>query len=131
MPNPTLRQWRNLVIMGVTMLVLGNGMVVLAERGVLGPGRHRGGLGAAVDGAASALRGQHASKGEWLGIATRLSWRGLAQRRQQPDRLADRAGAAADRADRLGLRFGVGTRPGPAGPFMTAAGQMLCGGVLC
>ncbi len=34
MPNPTLRQWRNLGIMGVTMLVLGNGMVVLAEREV-------------------------------------------------------------------------------------------------
>jgi drug/metabolite transporter (DMT)-like permease len=31
-PAPTGRQWRNLVIMGLTMLVLGNGMVVLAER---------------------------------------------------------------------------------------------------
>ena len=70
MPRPTLRQWRNLVIMGVTMLVLGNGMVVLAEREV------SSGLAATAVASVplwmalfSALRGQHASRGEWLGIA--------------------------------------------------------------
>ncbi|KAG1439106.1 hypothetical protein G6F57_019559 [Rhizopus arrhizus] len=70
LPKPTLRQWRNLVIMGVTMLVLGNGMVVLAEREV------SSGLAATAVASVplwmalfSALRGQHASRGEWLGIA--------------------------------------------------------------
>src|SRR5689334_417665 len=33
-PAPTRRQWPNIVVMGATLLLLGNGMVVLAERDV-------------------------------------------------------------------------------------------------
>jgi len=87
MPNPTLRQWRNLVVMGVTMLVLGNGMVVLAEREV------SSGL------AATAV----ASVPLWMALIAPIGW-------------------AFGSVWARGLDL--------PGPFMTAAGQMICGGVL-
>lgn len=66
---PTAAQWKNVAVMGGTLLLLGNGMVVLAERSVSS--------GLAATAVASvplwmalfgAMRGQHASRGEWLGI---------------------------------------------------------------
>ncbi|KAG0936131.1 hypothetical protein G6F65_018197 [Rhizopus arrhizus] len=85
-------------------------------RGVLGPGGHGGGLGAAVDGAVLGAARPACQPRRVAGYRHRLPGRGLAQCRQQPDRIANRAGAAADRTGRLGVRFGVGARPGPAGP---------------
>ena len=66
---PTRAQWKNLLVMGALLLLMGNGMVVLAEQTV------SSGLAAVAVasmplwmGLFGALRGQHATRGEWLGI---------------------------------------------------------------
>jgi len=131
MPRPTLRQWRNLVIMGVTMLVLGNGMVVLAEREV------SSGLAATAVASVplwmalfSALRGQHASKGEWLGIA--VGFVGVVWLNAGSSLTASPTGLVLLLIAPVGWAFGSVWARGQdlPGPFMTAAGQMICGGVL-
>ena len=67
---PTRAQWKTLVVMGLSLLLLGNGMVVLAERDV------SSGLAAVAVASVplwmalfSAIRGEKVSGGEWLGIA--------------------------------------------------------------
>ncbi|WP_446001638.1 drug/metabolite exporter YedA [Stenotrophomonas maltophilia] len=131
MPNPTLRQWRNLVVMGVTMLVLGNGMVVLAEREV------SSGLAATAVASVplwmalfSALRGQHASRGEWLGIA--IGFLGVVWLNAGSSLTASPTGLVLLLIAPIGWAFGSVWARGLdlPGPFMTAAGQMICGGVL-
>ncbi|MCC7633049.1 drug/metabolite exporter YedA [Stenotrophomonas rhizophila] len=131
MPAPTRRQWRNLAIMGLTMLVLGNGMVVLAERTVSS--------GLAATAVASvplwmalfgALRGQHASRGEWLGIA--IGFVGVVWLNAGSSLTASPQGLVLLLVAPIGWAFGSVWARGldlPA-PFMTAAGQMLCGGVM-
>ena len=68
-PGPTRRQWPALAVMGVLMMLLGNGMVVLAEEQV------SSGLAAIAIasmplwmGLFGAMLGRHPSRGEWLGI---------------------------------------------------------------
>lgn len=131
MPNPTLRQWRNLGIMGVTMLVLGNGMVVVAEREV------SSGLAATAVASVplwmalfSALRGQHASRGEWLGIA--IGFLGVVWLNAGSSLTASPTGLVLLLIAPVGWAFGSVWARGLdlPGPFMTAAGQMICGGVL-
>ena len=131
LPNPTLRQWRNLVIMGMTMLVLGNGMVVLAEREV------SSGLAATAVASVplwmalfSALRGQHASRGEWLGIA--IGFLGVVWLNAGSSLTASPTGLVLLLIAPVGWAFGSVWARGLdlPGPFMTAAGQMICGGVL-
>lgn len=131
MPAPTRRQWRNLAIMGLTMLVLGNGMVVLAERTVSS--------GLAATAVASvplwmalfgAMRGQHASRGEWLGIA--IGFVGVVWLNAGSSLTASPQGLILLLVAPIGWAFGSVWTRGldlPA-PFMTAAGQMLCGGVM-
>ncbi len=131
MPAPTRRQWRNLAIMGLTMLVLGNGMVVLAERTVSS--------GLAATAVASvplwmalfgAMRGQHASRGEWLGIA--IGFVGVVWLNAGSSLTASPQGLILLLVAPVGWAFGSVWTRGldlPA-PFMTAAGQMLCGGVM-
>jgi drug/metabolite transporter (DMT)-like permease len=131
MPKPTFRQWRNLVLMGVTMLVLGNGMVVLAERDV------SSGLAATAVASVplwmalfSALRGQHASRGEWLGIA--IGFLGVVWLNAGSSLTATPTGLVLLLIAPIGWAFGSVWARGLdlPGPFMTAAGQMICGGVL-
>lgn len=130
-PAPTRRQWRNLAIMGLTMLVLGNGMVVLAERTVSS--------GLAATAVASvplwmalfgAMRGQNASRGEWLGIA--IGFLGVVWLNAGSSLTASPQGLILLLIAPIGWAFGSIWARGldlPS-PFMTAAGQMLCGGAL-
>ncbi len=131
MAAPTGRQWRNLVFMGLTMLVLGNGMVVLAERTVSS--------GLAATAVASvplwmalfgAIRGEHASKGEWLGIA--IGFLGVVWLNAGSSLTASPQGLILLLIAPIGWAFGSvsARRLDLPAPFMTAAGQMLCGGVM-
>lgn len=131
MPRPTWRQWRNLMIMGFTMLLLGNGMVVLAEREV------SSGLAATAVASVplwmalfSAVRGQNASRGEWLGIA--IGFLGVVWLNAGSSLAASPTGLVLLLIAPVGWAFGSVWVRGQdlPGPFMTAAGQMLCGGVL-
>jgi len=131
LPRPTPRQWRNLVIMGFTMLLLGNGMVVLAEREVSS--------GLAATAVASvplwmalflALRGQHASRGEWLGIG--IGFAGVVWLNAGSSLTGTPTGLVLLLIAPVGWAFGSVWARGldlPS-PFMTAAGQMICGGIL-
>ena len=130
-PAPTRRQWRNLAIMGLTMLVLGNGMVVLAERTV------SSGLAATAVASVplwmalfSAMRGQNASRGEWLGIA--IGFLGVVWLNAGSSLTATPQGLILLLIAPIGWAFGSIWARGldlPS-PFMTAAGQMLCGGAM-
>ncbi|MBD8637192.1 drug/metabolite exporter YedA [Stenotrophomonas sp. 169] len=130
-PRPTLPQWRNLAIMGFTMLLLGNGMVVLAERDV------SSGLAATAVASVplwmalfSAVRGQHATRGEWLGIA--IGFLGVVWLNAGSSLAASPTGLVLLLVAPVGWAFGsvwVRGQNLPT-PFMTAAGQMICGGVL-
>jgi drug/metabolite transporter (DMT)-like permease len=130
-PAPTRRQWRNLAIMGLTMLVLGNGMVVLAERTV------SSGLAATAVASVplwmalfSAMRGQNASRGEWLGIA--IGFLGVVWLNAGSSLTASPQGLILLLIAPIGWAFGSIWARGldlPS-PFMTAAGQMLCGGAM-
>jgi len=131
LPRPTLRQWRNLTIMGFTMLLLGNGMVVLAEREV------SSGLAATAVASVplwmalfSAVRGQNASRGEWLGIA--IGFLGVVWLNAGSSLAASPTGLVLLLIAPVGWAFGSVWVRGQdlPGPFMTAAGQMICGGVL-
>ena len=131
MAAPTGRQWRNLVFMGLTMLVLGNGMVVLAERTVSS--------GLAATAVASvplwmalfgAIRGEHATKGEWLGIA--IGFLGVVWLNAGSSLTASPQGLILLLIAPVGWAFGSvsARRLDLPAPFMTAAGQMICGGVM-
>lgn len=130
-PAPTRRQWRNLAIMGLTMLVLGNGMVVLAERTV------SSGLAATAVASVplwmalfAAMRGQNASRGEWLGIA--IGFLGVVWLNAGSSLTASPQGLILLLIAPIGWAFGSIWARGldlPS-PFMTAAGQMLCGGAM-
>lgn len=131
MAAPTRRHWRNLAIMGLTMLVLGNGMVVLAERTVSS--------GLAATAVASvplwmalfgAMRGTHASRGEWLGIA--IGFLGVVWLNAGSSLTASPQGLILLLIAPIGWAFGSVWARGLdlPNPFMTAAGQMLCGGLM-
>ncbi len=131
MAAPTRRQWRNLAIMGLTMLVLGNGMVVLAERTVSS--------GLAATAVASvplwmalfgAMRGTHASRGEWLGIA--IGFLGVVWLNAGSSLTASPQGLILLLIAPIGWAFGSVWARGLdlPNPFMTAAGQMLSGGLM-
>ncbi|MCD7098017.1 drug/metabolite exporter YedA [Stenotrophomonas sp. MMGLT7] len=128
---PTWPQWRNMAIMGALLLLLGNGMVVLAERSV------SSGLAATAIASVplwmalfGAVRGQVSSRGEWLGIA--IGFAGVVWLNAGSSLTASPQGLVllliAPVAWALGSVWSRG-RELPS-PFMTAAGQMLCGGVL-
>jgi len=130
-PAPTRRQWPNVVMMGATLLLLGNGMVVLAERDV------SSGLAATAVASVplwmalfSALRGQHASRGEWIGIV--IGFLGVVWLNAGSSLTATPTGLVLLLIAPLGWAFGSIWSRGRdlPSPFMTAAAQMMCGGVL-
>ncbi|PTA86920.1 drug/metabolite exporter YedA, partial [Kosakonia sp. H7A] len=130
-PAPTRAQWPNIAMMGATLLLLGNGMVVLAERDV------SSGLAATAVASVplwmalfSALRGQHASRGEWLGIV--IGFLGVVLLNAGSSLTATPTGLVLLLIAPLGWAFGSIWSRGRdlPSPFMTAAGQMICGGVL-
>lgn len=128
---PTRAQWRNLAVMGLCLLFLGNGMVVLAQRQV------SSGLAAVAVASVplwmalfSAMRGQRVGRGEWLGIVIGLA--GIVWLNAGSQLAASPLALCLLLLAPLGWSFGSIWSRGRdlPSPFMAAAGQMLCGGVL-
>ena len=130
-PAPTRAQWPTLAVMGFSLLFLGNGMVVMAERDV------SSGLAAVAVASVplwmalfSAFRGQKVAGGEWLGIA--VGFAGVLWLNAGSSLTATPAGLVFLLVAPLGWAAGSiwsRWRDLPS-PFMTAAGQMLCGGLI-
>ena len=128
---PTRAQWKTLVVMGFCLLLLGNGMVVLAERDV------SSGLAAVAVASVplwmalfSAIRGEKVTSGEWLGIA--VGFAGVLWLNAGSSLTATPTGLVMLLIAPLGWAAGSIWSRGrdlPA-PFMAAAAQMLCGGVI-
>ncbi len=128
---PTRAQWPTLAVMGLALLFLGNGMVVLAERDV------SSGLAAVAVASVplwmalfSALRGQRVGRGEWLGIA--IGFAGVLWLNAGSSLTATPRGLVFLLIAPIGWAAGSIWSRGRdlPSPFMTAAGQMLCGGAL-
>ena len=128
---PTRAQWKTLVVMGLGLLLLGNGMVVLAERDV------SSGLAAVAVASVplwmalfSAIRGEKVSGGEWLGIA--VGFAGVLWLNAGSSLTATPTGLVLLLIAPLGWAAGSIWSRGRdlPSPFMAAAGQMLCGGVI-
>ena len=111
---PTRAQWKNMALMGLLMMGIGNGMVSIAEQWV------SSGLAAVAIastplwmGLFSLIRGQRPSGLEWVGIA--IGFVGVLWLNAGSTLSATPAGlgGAADRADRLGVRIDLeqGSRP--------------------
>ncbi len=130
-PAPTRAQWPSLAVMGLCLLFLGNGMVVLAERDV------SSGLAAVAVASVplwmalfSAIRGEKVTLGEWLGIG--IGFAGVLWLNAGSSLTATPTGLVLLLIAPLGWAFGSIWSRGRdlPSPFMTAAGQMLCGGFI-
>lgn len=127
---PTRAQWKNAAIMGLFMMLLGNGLVNVAEQSV------SSGLAAVAvasmplwAGLFGVLRGQHPSRGEWLGLA--VGFAGVVWLNIHGEMRASATGMVALLLAPIAWAFGSVWSRGrdlPA-PFMSTAAQMLCGGV--
>ena len=128
---PSAAQWRNLAVMGALLLGLGNGCVVLAQQHV------SSGLAAIAVasmplwmGVFGMLAGLRPSRVEWLGIA--IGFAGVLWLNAGSSLTASPFGLVmlllAPVAGAYGSIWSRG-RDLPS-PFMTAAAQMLCGGVI-
>lgn len=127
---PTRAQWRNAAVMGLFMMLLGNGMVNFAEQSVSS--------GLAAIAVASmplwaalfgVLRKQHPSRGEWLGLA--IGFIGVIWLNAGSQLRGSLPGMAALILAPIAWAWGSVWSRGrdlPA-PFMSTAAQMLCGGV--
>lgn len=128
-PAPTRVQWRSLAVMGGFLLLMGNGLVVLAEQSV------SSGLAAVAVasmpiwlGLFSALRGEHPRRGEWLGLAVGLG--GVVWLNAGSALTASPFGLVCLLVAPVAWAYGSVWSRGRdlPSPFMGAAGQMLCGG---
>lgn len=127
---PTRAQWRNAAVMGLFMMLLGNGLVNLAEQTV------SSGLAAVAvasmplwAGVFGMLRGQHPSRGEWLGLV--VGFAGVVWLNLDGEMQASLVGMVALVLAPMAWAWGSVWSRGrdlPA-PFMSTAAQMLCGGV--
>ena len=127
---PTRAQWGNAAVMGVLLLVLGNGMVNFAEKTV------SSGMAAVAVASAplwmgvfAALRGQRPSRIEWIGLAigfVGVVWLNAGSRLD-----ASSAGMLALLVATIAWSFGSIWSRGRdlPSPFMASAAQMLCGGL--
>ena len=129
-PAPTRAQWGNAAMMGVFLLVLGNGMVNLAEKTV-----SSGMTAVAVASAPlwmgifAAMRGQKPSRMEWIGLG--IGFLGVLWLNAGSSLTASPVGLVALLVASLAWSFGSiwsRSRDLPS-PFMASAAQMLCGGV--
>jgi len=128
---PTRAQWKTLAMMGAMMLLLGNGFVVLAEKTV------SSGLAAVAVasmplwmGLFGALRGQRSSQREWLGIG--VGFVGVVWLNAGSSLTASPTGLILLLIAPVAWAFGSVWSRGRdlPSPFMTAAAQMICGGVI-
>lgn len=127
---PTRAQWRNAAVMGLFMMLMGNGLVNFAEQSVSS--------GLAAIAVASmplwaalfgVLRRQHPSRGEWLGLV--IGFLGVVWLNAGSQLRGSPAGMVALLLAPIAWAFGSVWSRGrdlPA-PFMSTAAQMLCGGV--
>ncbi len=129
-PAPGRAQWGNAAVMGVLLLLFGNGMVNLAEQTV------SSGMAAVAVASAplwmgifSAIRGQQPNRMEWLGLG--IGFIGVLWLNLDSSLSASMVGLVALLVAALSWSFGSIWSRGrdlPA-PFMAAAAQMLCGGL--
>jgi len=128
---PTRGQWKRLAMLGLLLLLLGNGCVVLAEQTV------SSGLAAVAVasvplwmGLFGMLFGQHPSRMEWLGIA--IGFAGVLWLNAGSSLNASPVGLVLLLVAPIGWAFGSVWARGRdlPSPFMAAAGQMLCGGAM-
>lgn len=127
---PTRAQWKNAAVMGLFMMLLGNGLVNFAEQTV------SSGLAAVAvasmplwAGLFGVMRGQNPSRGEWLGLG--IGFLGVVWLNLGGEMRASLGGALALLLAPIAWAFGSvwsRSRDLPA-PFMSTAAQMLCGGV--
>jgi drug/metabolite transporter (DMT)-like permease len=125
---PTRMQWKTLAVLSIWMVLLSNGLVNFAERQV------SSGLAAIAVASMplwaalfSVLRGKHPSRGEWLGLA--VGFVGILWLDAGSALSATPQGMIALIVAPIAWAWGsVWSRDQklPA-PFMSAAGQMLCG----
>ena len=127
---PTRAQWGNAAVMGVLLLLLGNGMVNLAEQTV-----SSGIAAVAVASAAlwmgvfAAMRGDKPTGTEWLGLG--IGFIGVLWLNADSSLGASKVGMVALIVATLAWSFGSIWSRGKdlPSPFMSSAAQMLCGGV--
>lgn len=128
---PTRGQWKRLAMLGLLLLLLGNGCVVLAEQTV------SSGLAAVAVasvplwmGLFGMLFGQRPSRMEWLGIA--IGFAGVLWLNAGSSLNASPVGLVLLLVAPIGWAFGSVWARGRdlPSPFMAAAGQMLCGGAM-
>lgn len=129
-PAPTRVQWRNLAVMGVLLLLMGNGLVNFGEQTV------SSGMTAVIVsssalwmGVFSALRGHRPNAMEWAGLC--IGFLGVLWLSAGGSLAATPAGLVALLLASVAWSFGSIWSKGRdlPSPFMTSAGQMLCGGV--
>ena len=129
--TPTRGQWKNLALMGLLMMGLGNGMVSIAEQWV------SSGLAAVAVastplwmGLFSLARGQRPSGLEWVGIGIGLV--GVLWLNAGSTLSATPAGLVALLVATIAWAFGSIWSKGRdlPSPFMSAAAQMVCGGAM-
>lgn len=128
---PKRAQWPSLAVMGLLMMLLGNGMVVLAEEQV------SSGLAAIAIasmplwmGLFGAMFGRHPSRGEWLGIG--IGFFGVLWLNAGSSLSSAPSGLVMLLIAPIAWAFGSVWSRGRdlPSPFMAAAAQMLCGGVM-
>lgn len=128
---PTRMQWRNAMVLGLLLVMLGNGLVNFAEQTV------SSGLAAVAIasmplwvGMFSAFRGRHPSRTEWLGLG--VGFAGVVWLNFGSAMSASVSGMLALLVATLSWAFGsVWSRDRDlAPPFMNTAAQMLCGGAM-
>ena len=127
---PTRAQWKNAAVMGLFMLVMGNGLVNFAEQtvssGLAAIAVASMPLWAALFGV---MKRQHPSRGEWLGLA--VGFVGVIWLNIGSEMRASPGGMLALLVAPIAWAWGSVWSRGrdlPA-PFMSTAAQMLCGGV--
>ena len=130
-PAPTRAQWGNLLVMGVLLLAFGNGMVNFAELTV------SSGLAAVAVASApiwmglfAMMRGEKPTRIEWIGIG--IGFIGVVWLNAGGAMSGSFKGLMALLIASLSWSFGSIWSRGRdlPSPFMAAAGQMLCGGVV-
>ena len=127
---PTRAQWKNAAVMGLFMMLLGNGLVNVAEQTV------SSGLAAVAvasmplwAGLFGVMRGQNPSRGEWLGLV--IGFLGVVWLNFDGEMQASLVGMVALLLAPIAWAWGSVWSRGrdlPA-PFMSTAAQMLCGGL--
>ncbi len=125
---PTKAQWKNAAIMGLFMMLMGNGLVNVAEQSV------SSGLAAVAvasmplwAGLFGAMRGQHPGRGEWLGLA--VGFAGVVWLNLGSEMSGSWVGMLCLLLAPVAWAWGSVWSRGrdlPA-PFMSTAAQMLCG----